>query len=145
MLHCRGCGAVYCRRRWTLTPPPDIRDRPELRDGVHAVLCPACRKIGDQYPSGEVLLTGVSSGERQEVLHLLRNAEKTARANNPLERIMDLKAEGATWKVMTTTENLAQRLGRCLERARGGKVTYKWSHNNKFVRVVWKKTAKDAA
>jgi hypothetical protein len=36
-------------------------------------------------------------------------------------------------------------LGRCLEKARGGKVTYKWSHNNKFVRVLWEKPVKRAA
>jgi hypothetical protein len=145
MLHCRGCGAIYYRRRWTLTPPPDIRDWAEFREGVRTVLCPACRKIGDQYPLGEVLLAGVSQGEREEIVHILRNAEKTARANNPLERIMDLVAKGSTWKVTTTTENLAQRLGRCLVKARGGKVAYKWSHNNKFVRVLWEKAVKKVA
>jgi len=39
--------------------------------------------------------------------------------------------------VVTTTEKLAQRLGRSVCKARGGKIAYKWSHNNKFVRVLW--------
>ena len=139
ILYCSRCGAIYYRRRWTLTPPPDIRDWAEFRDGVRSALCPACRKMRERYPSGEVLLVGVTREESEEILHLLRNAEQTARANNPLERIMELTAQGSKWKVTTTTENLAQRLGRCLEKARGGKVTYKWSHNNKFVRVCWQK------
>jgi hypothetical protein len=37
----------------------------------------------------------------------------------------------------TTTEKLAQRLGRAVHKARGGKIAYKWSHNNKFVRITW--------
>lgn len=141
MLYCQGCGAVYFRRRWTLTPPAEVRDWAEFRDGVRTVLCPACRKIVDRYPSGEVLLAGVTREESGEILHLLRNAEKTARANNPLERIMEIARKKSEWKVTTTTENLAQRLGRCLKKARGGKVTYRWSHNNKFVHVFWQKEA----
>jgi hypothetical protein len=34
---------------------------------------------------------------------------------------------------------LAQRLGRAVRKARGGKLQYKWSHNNKFLRVTWDK------
>jgi len=49
--------------------------------------------------------------------------------------------ENGEWKVETTTEKLAQRLGRSLRKARGGKIAYKWGHNNKFVRVVWEKRA----
>jgi len=138
-LYCNGCGVTYYRRRWTLTPPAEVRDWAEFREGVRTVLCPACRKIRERYPSGEVLLVGVTREESKEILHLLRNAEETARANNPLERIMEIEAKGSKWKVATTTENLAQRLGRCLEKARGGKVRYSWSHNNKFVRVFWQK------
>ncbi len=101
LLWCTDCGAVYYRQHWTITPPQEIKERLESFNGVSFTLCPACRKIRDHYPSGE--------------LHL-----------------------GGLWKVETTTEKLAQRLGRCLEKARGGKVVYK-SHNNKFVRVLWQK------
>jgi hypothetical protein len=60
---------------------------------------------------------------------------------NPLERIMGLEETNGRWKVETTTEKLAQRLGRSVKKARGGKIVYKWGHNNKFVRVVWEKVA----
>jgi hypothetical protein len=52
---------------------------------------------------------------------------------------MGLEALDGGWKVETTTEKLAQRLGRAVRKARGGKVEYKWSRNNKFVRVCWEK------
>jgi hypothetical protein len=72
---------------------------------------------------------------------ILRNEEARARDKNPLERIMRLQETDGAWKVETTTEKLAQRLGRSIKKARGGEVNYKWSHNNKFVRVVWEKTS----
>jgi hypothetical protein len=50
---------------------------------------------------------------------------------------MPLAAAGDGWRVEPTTAKPAQRLGRSLRNARGGKVAYNRSHNNKFVRVVW--------
>lgn len=141
LLYCYNCGGVYYRRRWTLTPPDEIRDKVEFSNDIRSTLCPACRKIRDHYPAGELCLTGVPAEGKQEVFRLLRNEEKRAREKNPLERIMSIRADDTEWKVETTTEKLAQRLGRCLQRARGGKVVYKWSHNNKFVRVFWHKEA----
>ena len=67
----------------------------------------------------------------------MRNEEARAREKNPLERIMGVEQANGDWKIQTTTEKLAQRLGRSMKRAKGGKIAYKWSHNNKFVRVVW--------
>jgi len=52
---------------------------------------------------------------------------------------MRIDATKGGWRVETTTEKLAQRLGRSIKKARGGKLAYKWGHNNKFVRVSWQK------
>jgi hypothetical protein len=52
---------------------------------------------------------------------------------------MRIAAAKGGWRVETTTEKLAQRLGRSIKKARGGKLAYKWGHNNKFVRVSWQK------
>lgn len=133
IIQCGGCGAFYHRRRWTLTMPPGFA--PPARQLI--LLCPACQKIKAHSVSGEVYVHGVAERDRGEVLRLLRNEEAHAREKNPLERIMLLSAAGDGWRVETTTEKLAQRLGRSLRAARGGKVDYTWSHNNKFVRVVW--------
>lgn len=146
LLWCTDCGATYYRRRWTLTPPEEVRMRVESLAGLSFALCPACHKIRDHYPSGELRMIGVAAGEKEEFLRLLKNEEKRAREKNPLERIMAVQSEGPSWKIDTTTEKLAQHLGRSLKKARGGRVTYHWSHNNKFVRVMWKnKELKKAA
>lgn len=133
IIQCAGCGAFYHRRYWTLTAPAGFSPPANL----HAVYCPACRKIKDHRFSGEVDLVGVGEAEQAEVLRILRKEEDRARQKNPLERIMRLEKTGNGWKVETTTEKLAQRLGRSVRSARGGKLELKWSHNNKFVRVVW--------
>lgn len=139
LLYCRGCGSIYYRRRWTLKPPQEVLDRVESGGDLRFTLCPACRKLRDHYPSGELRLAGIPARDKQEVLRLLKNEEERAREKNPLERIMRLETGGDEWKVETTTEKLAQRLGRCVRKARGGNVVYKWSHNRKLARVFWQK------
>ncbi|HEY7219082.1 MAG TPA: BCAM0308 family protein [Candidatus Binatia bacterium] len=133
VIQCVGCGSFYYRRRWTLTPPAEFIGQVH----AHPVYCPACMKIKERSASGELHLIGLGLPERGEVLRILRNEERRAREKNPLERIMQVQAPNGNLKVQTTTEKLAQRLGRAVKKARGGKVAYKWSHNNKFVRVIW--------
>jgi hypothetical protein len=139
IVHCSGCGAFYHRRHWTLMAPPGFTNPVH----THAVYCPACVQVRQRLASGEFHLLNVAPADRGEMLRIMRNEEGRAREKNPLERIMSLQATGADWKIDTTTEKLAQRLGRAIAKARGGKVAYKWSHNNKFVRVEWR--AKSAA
>lgn len=135
IIQCTGCGAFYFKRRWRLDLPSGfsspVHERP--------IYCPACMKIHDRFPGGELELLGVDVGERGEMIRIFRNEEARARAKNPLEKIMGLQEAKGNWKVQTTTEKLAQRLGRSFKKARGGKLQYKMGHNNKFMRVVWEK------
>lgn len=133
VIRCAGCGAFYYRRRWSLSSPAGFGNTGVSR----RIYCPACRKIKDRRASGELHLAGVAPHERREVLQILRNEEARAREKNPLERIMAVEQTNGHWKIQTTTEKLAQRLGRSMKKAKSGKISYKWSHNNKFVRVVW--------
>jgi hypothetical protein len=138
IIQCGGCGAFYYRRRWTLKLPAGVQKPvPAIQ-----TFCPACHKIKQNYPLGELRLLGVKAADQRSVVSIMRNEEERAREKNPLERIMKMSAKGGDWKVETTTEKLAQRLGRSLRKARGGRLLYKWGHNNKFVRVVWEKPAK---
>ena len=138
VIQCTGCGIFYHRRHWQLEAPTGFN----YSVHPHPIYCPACRKIKQRYPSGELSLRGVETAERQEILRILRNEEAQARTKNPLEMIMGLQETDGHWKVETTTEKLAQRLGRSIKKARGGKLAYKWGHNNKFVRVMWEQKAK---
>ena len=141
ILSCRGCGAVYYHARWSLDPTEEIRRSVESGNGVRRTYCPACQKIRHHYAQGIVKITRMDAKEKGEILRLLKNEESRARGKNPLERILAVVNDAGGMRVETTTEKLAQRLGRCLNKARGGKVTYKWSHRNKFARVFWENSS----
>ena len=136
MLSCRDCRAIYARGRWTLEPSDKIRRALATGAGVQTATCPACRKIREHYSQGIVQISGFAAAERGEILRLLKNEESRAREKNPLERILAVVNDRRGLTIETTTEKLAQRLGRSLHKARGGRVTYKWSHRNKFARVL---------
>jgi hypothetical protein len=140
IIQCTGCGAFYYKRRWTLRAPSEFTSPFH----AHAIYCPACRKMRERFPGGELHLLGIEADDRSEIARMLRNEEERARQKNPLERIMRLQAKNGDWWVETTTEKLAQRLGRCVHKARGGKLQYKMGHNNKFMRVVWEKGTESA-
>jgi hypothetical protein len=140
ILQCSGCGAFYVRRHWTLDPPTGLVSRVH----AHPIFCPACTKLRQRYPGGELRLIGFKMEDRGEIARILRNEEERARRKNPLERILWLQVKNGDWWVETSTEKLAQRLGRCLKKAKGGRLNYKWGHNNKFIRVLWEHKTPEA-
>src|SRR6266542_4020234 len=105
-------------RRFSPSAPLDSDAAGEFSSQIHShlVFCPACRKIQDRFPGGELTLRGVEAGNRGEIARILRNEEARAREKNPLERIMCMDAANGRWRVEATTEKLAQRLGRSLRR-----------------------------
>lgn len=138
---CGKCQAVYRNKRWYAEP--SVYDAAKKNPAAAETVCPACLKIRDNFPGGIVTLKGAYTvSNRQEVLNLIRNEEDRARGVNPLERIMSVEENGfGTLVISTTTEKLAQRLGRAIKKAFHGDVNYKWSHENKLVRVDCKKAA----
>lgn len=135
---CHGCHAISTGKRWYQDETVYAK---LLKAGtVKEVFCPACEKIRDGYPSGQVTLKGPFLAEHQdEILHIITNEEKRARERNPLHRIMSLSEENGQLELTTTDEKLAQRIGRELHKACGGTVAYGWSHDNKFLRVQWER------
>ena len=136
---CKGCGAVYAGRRWTIassTSTNSQHSRP-----AQVTLCPACKQQRTGEPRGFVFLDGdFFSSHGEEIEQLLRNEAKRAAEDNPLARAMEFKRrDGHKLTVTTTTEHLAQRLGHALEKAFGGSVHYDFSHENKLARVSWQR------
>ncbi|MDE2484064.1 MAG: hypothetical protein KGL32_02270 [candidate division NC10 bacterium] len=138
MVVCHGCHAISAGRRWYQDEAVYAK---LLKTGtVKEVYCPACEKIRDGYPSGQVTLKGPFLAEHHdEILRIITNEEKRARERNPLHRIMSLREENGQLEITTTDEKLAQRIGRELRKACGGTVAYGWSHDNKFLRVQWER------
>ncbi len=132
---CKKCGAVYHDKRWY--HPDDVPPKLAGKERS-AVLCVACMKIRDRFAEGYVTLQGDFVKEhREEIINLVRNKETQASHLNPLERIIEIADKNGGMEITTTTEKLAQMIGRMLNKSFNGEVEYKWSSDVKLARVVW--------
>jgi hypothetical protein len=136
---CGICGAAYSERRWTLAVASRRQDKHKAGRPGAITICPACKTKQNATPAGFVYVSGDFFGShRHEIEHLLENEAERAMLDNPLARIMSSeKDEDGRLVIRTTTEHLAQRLGKALEKAFAGKVRYNFSHENKLTRVYW--------
>ena len=138
---CSNCQAVWHRGKWSQDPSTrrDVR-----RWGTPiSVACPACRSAKEGNPTGILYLAGsFVAKNRNEILNLVRNASRVAAAKNPMERIIHIKAEPRYPVVVeTTSEKLARRLGRAINKACAGSLDIRFSHEDKLVRVYWRRDA----
>ena len=108
--------------------------------GAHEHVCPACRRIHDRYPAGYVTLSGSFLAQNgAEISGLVSNEEARAKAEHPLERIIEVKKEDAGTVVTTTGTHLARRIGEALQHAWKGELEIKYSPNEYLVRVYWRR------
>jgi hypothetical protein len=130
---CPRCGATYHLGRWQWTPaPPD----------AHAELCPACRRIEDEFPAGSVTIGGAFARDhKDEIVNLMRHQEAAEKGEHPLNRIIAIAEEGDRLVVTTTDIHLPRRIGEALERAFGGAVNFHFDRNGYFARVTWEREA----
>lgn len=141
---CKECRSVYMNKRWYADN--SLYEYVIKAGGRLEMLCPACRKIKDDFPSGVLTLKGAATAPfRKELMNLIKNEEERARGINPLERVISIREDGVGDIVIcTTNEKLAQRLGRAVKKAFHGEVEYTWSHDNKLVRVDWSRETAEA-
>lgn len=137
---CTRCGAEARGQRWVAAEGNGFT---RLAAGAAAgTLCPACIKTEEDLPQGIVTLRGdYWRHHRAEIQNLIQNVAADAAEVNPMARIMTVKDDDETLVVETTTEKLAQRIGRQLVRAYNGSVRYRWSGGNHLVRVDWERQA----
>jgi hypothetical protein len=126
---CPGCGAVYHQGRWQWAPSPLA---------AFEQMCPACRRIRDRYPGGAVSVSGsFAIGRREELIQIARNEEARAKAEHPLERIIDVGSRDQTILITTTNSHLARSIGAALHRAYEGELDIQYVEGTDFVRVKW--------
>jgi NMD protein affecting ribosome stability and mRNA decay len=134
--YCRKCGSIYRQKRWYIDNAELANLKSDPESGK--VICPSCQRMGDNNPAGVVTLSGEYLRQHEvEILDLLKHKEAIYRAKNPLGRIMEINQEGNVLTISTTEDKLAQKLGRDVFKAHKGDLHYKWSHDEKFVRVNW--------
>ncbi len=134
---CTSCRALYQNKRWFYDDK--LAKRLGGTERVKQVVCPTCRKIKDSYPEGFLTLSGDFFGERKpEIITLLKNEAARVSSRSVMDRVIKMTEEGKDRLVVeTTTEKLAQRLGRAVYRAYKGELNFRWAEMNRFVRVYW--------
>jgi hypothetical protein len=128
---CPRCSAVFTGGRW------QWRDRPA---GAEPSLCPACRRIRDQFPAGYLLLEGpFFERHRHELLRLIVDRAEAARAQEPLERLMAIQGQDDGVLVTTTDVGLARGIGEAVHGAYGGELELHYNAAHSLLRVHWKR------
>jgi hypothetical protein len=129
---CVECGAVYRQGRWIWSK---IRPRPAA-----TLTCPACCRIRDQYPAGEVTLSGsYYLAHVDEAIQLIRNVGKAEHDEHPLHRIIEISREPDSLVVTTTDIHLPRRIGHAIESAWNGELATHYDEAGHFVRVTWER------
>jgi hypothetical protein len=103
-------------------------------------LCPACERIRDRRPAGEVRIAGeFAVAHRDEILARARHLEEREKREHPLQRIMAVTDEGAELVVTTTDPHLAHGIGNALHDAFKGELDAPWEEKGEFASVRWRR------
>lgn len=126
---CPQCAATYHAGRWQWTAAPA---------GAHEEMCPACRRIHDEFPAGYVTLDGAYFREhRDELMQLLDHRAEHAKAEHPLQRVMAIEDTADGVVITTTDTHLARGLGEALHHAHQGELKLRYEDAQNLVRVHW--------
>jgi len=129
---CTDCGATYVRGHWRwqgVTPP-----------ATGKTICPACRRVKDRYPAGEVIVSGAFvAAHTKEIEGLIRNTADNESREHPLHRIMDFRRRKGAIAVTTTDVHLPHRIGHALKDAWGGKLATHYDDEGYYARVTWER------
>lgn len=146
---CIQCGAVTIRGRWYPAKEALAHSTAGRKRKVsghrnrHAQkraedLCPACRQLKEHHASGVVEIQGERWKEfGDQIEETIFNTEEIARVRNDQHRILWTRTTRNTAKYYVTLPELARQIGRVLNRAFKGKVEYRRSTEEPFLRVVW--------
>lgn len=129
---CPQCHAVYHTGRWQWSK--------ERAEGAAEEICPACHRMNDKFPAGELTLSGgFLAAHQDEIIRLARNMEAAENREHPLQRIMSIDASEGKLVITTTDVHLPRRIGHALEDAYKGELTTHYDEDGYFVRMTWKR------
>lgn len=134
---CPICLGICVRGRWYALE--DARKRlPRNFRAPAKQECPACRKFKDHYAMGVVEIHGEAWKDKAPlVAETILNTEKILRSRNDQERILWSRTYRNVTKYYVTLPELARQIGRTLGRSFKGKVEYRHSTEEPYLRVIW--------
>lgn len=134
---CGACGAVFARKTWRRSP---LRLREAMAAGGMPGICPACRQAVTGQAFGRVVLEGAYvESHAADLLRRVLNVAARAAFTQPERRVLGMTVRGATIEVLTTSQKLAHRIARELEKAFRGAASYHWSDGDGRLLAVWRR------
>ena len=128
---CMKCGSVFQNGRWGWE---------SAESAMGTEICPACRRIRDRLPAGQVDIKGAFYKQHaQEVLNRVRNIENLEKGRHPLERIMTIRQDAESATIATTGIHLARRIGEGISDSFNGKLKVTYLRKGDSVRVYWER------
>ncbi len=126
---CPGCGASWRKGRWTWEA---------AEADAHAHLCPACRRLRDDFPAGYVSLAGPFLHEHlREIQGLVKHCEADEKARPPLQRIMAIRSADGGLLITTTDVHLARTIAERVHDAYQGTLEFGYNKAENLLRASW--------
>ena len=121
--------AVYFRKSWHhtrkfFTNPPDFKKEKDIRFRE----CPAHEMLKNKQYEGEVVVRNVPVAHQKELVGLVKNMGARAERRDILDRILNLKVKGRDVRVITSENQLAQKIANKIGEAFKKKIDIKISH-----------------
>jgi hypothetical protein len=129
---CSCCGAEHLNGRWRWAESNSTRE--------HGEFCPACRRIRDRVPAGQLVLRGTYLNDRKDdIMRLVRNVARRERMAHPMKRIMKIinEEDVGALTILCTDTHLPRDLGQSIKNAFGGELEISYGDRAGIVRVVW--------
>lgn len=131
---CEHCGAVYRNKTWRAGE----RTRATSLVGVGWTVCPACAQVADQEYFGRVRVTApLDPGREVEVRRRIARVEDRARYTQPERRAVRIDRLRSGLEILTTSQKLAHRIARELEKAFGGRASFTWTDREGALDATW--------
>lgn len=129
---CPDCGAVFENGGWHWAD-----HRP---NNAHREICPACRRLRDNFPAGFVSLEGAFFlAHRDEIINLVRQEEEREQREHALKRIMATVEKEAGVLITTTDIHLARAIGKAIQSAYRGELEFLYNAAENLLRVHWRR------
>lgn len=132
---CQHCGAVYARKTWRRG---EERAAMAIANNAERSPCPACVQVRDARAYGRVLLRGTWLKQHEdEVRRRIAGVEARARYTQPMRRVVEIGRDKDGLEILSTSQKLAHRMVRELEKAFGGSSSYRWSDRDGSLTATW--------
>ena len=139
-LRCERCNAVYERKTWRTR-----RASTATAAGVAWTLCPACSQTAEGEYFGRVSVPARLPEELESaVRRRVWNVERRARHTQPERRLVSLERTRTGLEILTTSQKLAHRIARELEKAFGGRARYTWTEQERQLDATWIPAAEES-